>query len=114
MVFFLNFPLDAVTAVNCKSGRGTRGRNSLRGMEGELNIIDHSAQLHCFVRYKSQYCEATQNLSSVKFFRYLYLFYVVFSANTSWHIEADFVSYKFIPFLFLYIYFENIGIARLC
>jgi hypothetical protein len=31
LVFFLNFPLDAVTAVNCRKGRGTRGRNSLRG-----------------------------------------------------------------------------------
>jgi hypothetical protein len=52
-------------------------------MEGELNIIDHSAQLHSFVRYKSQYCEATQNLSSVKFSRYLCFLYILVSSNIS-------------------------------
>lgn len=115
LVFFLNFPLDAVTAVNCKWGRGTRRRNSLRGMEGELNIIDHSAQLHCFVRYKSQYCEATQNLSSVKFFRYLYFLYILLSFNTSRTVRLILFHIRNLClFFFLYIYFENIGIARLC
>ena len=46
--------------------RGIRGGNSSGGMEGELNFIDHSAQLHFLVRYKSQCLEATQNSSLVK------------------------------------------------
>lgn len=108
LVFFLNFPLDAVTAVNCKWGRGTRGRNSLRGMEGELIIIDHSAQLHCFVRYKSQYYEATQNLSSVKFFRYIYFLYIVVSSNTSSTVKLIlFHIISLYLFFFIYLFWKH-------
>jgi hypothetical protein len=45
-------------------------------MERELNIIDHTAQLHCLVRYKSQCYEATQNVFNDFFFKFdVYVFF---------------------------------------